>query len=322
MTQEDHDMPITTEGTGRESGLTRFSLTRRITVFMILITLVVLGTVATISIPVELFPSGFEGPHLSVLVPWRDSPAKEVLDKIALPLEDELSTVAGLDNLSTYVRTGQSWITLNFKQGTDMDVAYREVRDRVERARIQMPDDVEQIFIRKDDASGIPITFLGLAIDPAVVDSYNLIQDEIVLPLQRIDGVASIEIHGADEKQILIELDRERTAASGLNIYELAQQLAGDNFTLSSGTVYHGGKELLLRSVARYETLEEIEDRLVAPNIRLKDIATVTFSLPERQFLVRANSRPAVRPGYQQGGRRQHTGGRRAGAEGRRADAG
>ena len=297
------DSPSTaTETTTRESNLPRFSLDRRITVLMILLTLVVLGSVATISIPIELFPSGFEGPHLSVLTPWRDAPAKEVLDKIALPMEDELSTVAGLDKLNTYVRTGQSWISLDFKQGTDMDVAYREVRDRVERARIQLPTDVEQIFIYKDDASGIPIYFVGLAIDPAVVDPYNLIQDEVVLPLQRIEGVASIDIHGADEKQILIELDRERTAASGLNIYELAQQLSGDNFTLSSGTVYHGKNKLLLRSVARYNSLEEVEQRLVAPNIRVKDIATVTFALPEMQFRVRANSRPAVALGVNKEG--------------------
>ena len=302
MTHQEHDQAVTTETTTSEARLPRFSLNRRITVFMILLTLVVLGTVATISIPLELFPSGFEGPHLSVLTPWRDAPAKEVLDKIALPMEDELSTVAGIDSLNTYVRTGQSWISLSFKQGTDMDVAYREVRDRVERARIQMPNDVEQIFIYKDDASGIPISFIGLAIDPAVVDPYNLIQDEIVLPLQRIDGVASIYIHGADEKQILIELDRERTAASGLNIYELAQQLSGDNFTLSSGTVYHGSSKLLLRSVARYNSLEEIENRLVSPSIRVKDIATVSYALPERQFHVRANSRPAVALGINKEG--------------------
>lgn len=294
MTHDDRLEPITTETSMRESRLPRFSLDRRITVLMTLLTIVVLGTVATIGIPVELFPSGFEGPHLSVQVPWRDAPSKEVLDKIALPLEDELSTVAGIQQLNTYVRTGQAFCSLLFKQGTDMDVAYREVRDRVERARLQMPDDVEQINIYKDDASGIPIFVLGLAIDPAVVDPFNLIQDEVVLPLQRLDGVASIETHGAEEKQILIELDRERTAASGLNIYQLAQELSGDNFTLSSGTVYHGSKELLLRSVARFDSLEEIENRMVSPNVRLKDIATVTYALPEQQYRVRAMSRPAV----------------------------
>ncbi|MCP4204412.1 MAG: efflux RND transporter permease subunit [bacterium] len=278
----------------RESRLPRFSLDRRITVVMILLTLVVLGTVATLSIPLELFPSGFEGPHLMVRVPWRDAPAQEVLEKIVLPLEAELSTIAGIDKLNSYARTGYGSASLIFKQGTDMDVAYREARDRVERARAQMPDDVRQVFILKDDVSGIPIYFVGLAIDPAVVDVYNLVQDEVVLPLERLEGVASVETHGLEEKEVLIELDRERTDASGLNIYELAQQLGGDNFTLSSGTVRQGGKKLLLRSVARYRSLEELEYRQVGPQTRLRDIATVSYDLPDKKYRVRAMSRPAV----------------------------
>ena len=230
------------EESNRESALSKFSLDRRITVVMILLTLVVLGTVATLSIPLELFPSGFQGPHLSVQVPWRDAPSQEVLEKIVLPLEEELSTIAGIDRLNSYARTGFGMASLLFKQGTDMDVAYREARDRVERARARMPDDVRQVFIFKDDVSGIPIYFVGLAIDPAVIDVYNLVQDEVVMPLERLEGVASVETHGLEEKEVLIELDRERTDASGLNIYELAQQLGGDNFTLSSGTVRQGGK--------------------------------------------------------------------------------
>ncbi|MGB5295045.1 MAG: efflux RND transporter permease subunit [Thermoanaerobaculia bacterium] len=302
MDKRDPIEPVTTETTARESRLPQFSLDRRITVLMILLTIIVLGTVATIGIPIELLPSGFAGPHLSVQVPWREAPSQEVLDKIVLPLEEELSTVAGIDQLNSYARTGFGMCNLMFKQGTDMDVAYREVRDRVERARIEMPDDVEQIFVHKDDASGIPIFFLGLAIDPAVVDVYNLVQDEIVLRLQRVEGVASVDAYGLEEKEILIELDRERTSAAGLNIYELAQQLSGDNFTLSSGTVYQGSKKLLLRSVARYGSLEELEDRLVGDNVRLRDIATVTYDLPKKTYRVRAMSKPAVALGINKEG--------------------
>ena len=277
-----------------ESRLPRFSLDRRITVLMILATLVVLGTVATLSIPLELFPSGFTGPFLEIRVDLRDTPSQEMLEKVVLPLEEELSTVAGISTLNSYARTGLGICWIQFKQGTDMDVAYREARDRVERARLLMPDDVEQVFIFKHDTSGIPIYFVGLAIEPSVIDVYNLVQDEVVLPLERIDGVASVQAFGLEEKEVLIELDRERTAAAGLNIYELAQQLSGDNFTLSSGNVRHGGKKLLLRSVARYDHVEALRNRLVGESVRLKDIATVTYDLPEKKYRVRAMSRPAV----------------------------
>lgn len=278
----------------RESRLPRFSLDRRITVLVLLVTVLVLGAVATAGIPLELFPSGFNAPHLSVRVPWRDAPAKEVLDKIVLPLEEELSTVGGVDSLNSYARTGFGMASMTFKHGTDMDVAYREVRDRVERARAVMPRDVEQIIIDKADISGIPIFFVGLAIDENVIDVYNLVNDEVILPLERIEGVASVDAQGLQEKEILIELDRDRTAAAGLNIYALAQELSGDNFSMSSGKVMRGGKKLLLRSVNRYRTVEDLEERLVSDNVRLGDIATVTYDLPDKKFRIRAMSKPAL----------------------------
>jgi len=278
----------------RESRLPRFSLDRRITVLVTLVTVLVLGAVATVGIPLELFPSGFTAPHLSVQVPWREAPAKEVLDKIVLPLEEELSTVAGVADINSYARTGYGSVSLNFKQGTDMDVAYREVRDRVERARVVMPRDIIKITIDKSDASGIPVYFLGLAIDEDVIDVYNLINDEVIMPLERIDGVASVGSQGLAEKEILIELDRKRTAAAGLNIYTLAQELSGDNFSMSSGNVQYGGKKLLLRSVNRYRTLEDLQGRLVSENVRLGDIADISYDLPEKRYRVRVNNKPAI----------------------------
>jgi HAE1 family hydrophobic/amphiphilic exporter-1 len=277
-----------------EAFLPRFSLDRRITVFVLLASALVVGTVATLGIPLELFPRGFEMPHLAVQVPWRDAPPEEVLEKIVVPLEEELATVRGLETINSVATTGFGRAFLLFKQGTDMDVAYREVRDRVQRVRARLPEDADRIFIRKEDETGIPITVIGLAIDPALTDPYNLIEKEIVFPLRRIDGVATIGADGIEEKEILIELDREATEAAGLNIYQLGLELAGDNFTMASGNVRSGGDKLLLRSVASYDDLEALENRPMGPLVRLKDIATVRYAEPERKYRARANSRPAV----------------------------
>ena len=86
----------------------------------------------------------------------------------------------------------------------------------------------------------------------------------------------------------------QKTAAAGLNIYQLAQQLGGDNFTLASGTVMDGNRKLLLRSVARFDDLEALQNLLVGSNTRLGEIADITYEQPERDFRVRAMSRPAV----------------------------
>jgi len=278
----------------KEGGLTRFSLDRRITVLVLFLTMLVVGAVAATRIPVELIPSGYDDPFLRVYVPWEDAPPKEVMDKVTLPLEEEMSTVRGIDTVMSLSVTGRSIIWLRFKHGTDMNVGYREVRDRVERARNRFPDDVDRVYIRKDDSSGIPVHVMGVAIDESVTDSYNLLQNEVIMPLERIDGVASVEADGLIEKEVLIELDRDRTSAAGLNIYELAQDLGADNFTMASGTVRDGSRKLLLRSVARINTLEELRDRRVGRSVRLGDIATISYEQPERDFRVRAMSKPAV----------------------------
>lgn len=274
--------------------LPRFSLQRRITVLMLLATAMVVGVISTMGIPLELFPRGYTPPSLNVRALWSDAPSQEMLDKVSLPLEEELSTVPGLSNVVTFATTGFSRVFLSFKLGTDMDVAYREVRDRVERAKARMPDDVDRVMIHKEDSGSFPVYGIGLGIDPALVDSYDLIQNEIILPLQRLDGVAAVEAQGLEEKEILIELDRELVAANGLNIFQLGQDLGEDNFTLASGHVLAGGKKLLLRSVAKYPNLEALENRLVGPSVRLKDVAEIKYEEAEKRYRARIGGQPAV----------------------------
>lgn len=273
--------------------LAAFSINRRISVFVLLISVGVVGAVASSGMPVELFPQGFDPPFLRLFIPWQDAPPREVLEKISEPLEEELSSVRGIDRIVSVSAVGVSRVFLTFKQGTDMDLAYREVRDRIERARRDFPDDVDRIYTFKEDVSGIPVSVLGVAVDPTVGDVYNLIDKLIVRRLERVDGVASVTVNGLEEKEILIELDRERTEAAGLNIYALAQQLGDDSFTLASGKVYEGGRKLLLRSVARYNSVEELAARPVSPDFRLGDIASIRYEEPEKLYRVRAMSQPA-----------------------------
>lgn len=289
-----HGQDMTEARENTMGALTRWSLERRIGVLVILMTVLVVGFVALRGIPLELFPRGFEGSAIQVFAPWPESVTEEVMQKVTLPLEEELSTVRGLETMTTFTGAGNSSAFMIFKQGADMDVAYREVRDRVQRAKTRLPEDIDQVFISKEDASGIPVMVIGLAIDPTLADHYNLIQDEVVMPLSRIEGVATVNVDGMEEKEIIIEVDRELANASGVNIYEVAQDLSGDNFTIASGHAFDADKKFLLRSVATYNSLEELENRVIQPNIRLKDVARVRYEEPEKRYSVRVNSRPAV----------------------------
>ena len=278
---------------GLAERLTKWSLGRRITVLVLLFTILVVGLISTTGIPLELLPKGLSDPTLSVSVPWREAPVQEVLEKITLPLEEELNTVKGLNRVSSWSSSNRASVYLNFKQGVDLDVAYREVKDRVERARVRFPEDADRVFIQKNDASGIPVSVIGIAVDDSLTDPYQLIQNDVVLALQRIEGVATVEVNGLEPKEIIIEVDREKLEGHGLNIFDLSQGLSGDNFTMASGNVRENGKKFLLRSVARYDNLEHLENRPVAPNVRLRDVAEVRYEEAEKNYSVRVDSQPA-----------------------------
>jgi HAE1 family hydrophobic/amphiphilic exporter-1 len=274
--------------------LARFSLDRRVTVFVLLLTIIVVGLIAAIGLPMELFPRGYETKFLSVYVPWSDAPAAETLEKITKPMEEELSTVKHLASINS--RSGQSGASafLKFKSKTDIAVAYREVRDRMERARARFPEDVERYFIQKHDPSGIPVAVLGVAVDPSMADYYSLIEKKIILPLSRIDGVANVELNGLLEKEVIIEIDKQKTDAFGLNIYQLAQELGRDNFTMAGGHVFESDKKFLVRSVANYNSVEDFRNRPINDRLKLKDIATIRYEEPEKDFSVRVNAKPAA----------------------------
>ena len=277
----------------REAALPRFSLQRRITVLVLLATAIVVGMIAVVGIPLELFPRGFDPPFLSVSASWRDAPPQDMLDKVTLPLEDEISTIPGLENMFSFTRTGRAFVRISFKGSADVDVVYRELRDRIERARARMPDDVDRILIRSFDDSQIPVMAFGIAVEPEVLDAYDLIQNEIVMPIERVDGVGNVDVQGLEPKEVLIELDRARTEAAGLDIFSIGQDLQRDNFTMASGHVQAAERKLLLRSVARYADLEALAARQVAPNVRLGDIATITYDEAEKLYRVRSDGKPA-----------------------------
>ena len=282
---------MTPGGLGRS--LPRLSLERRVGVLVVVGAVLVMGLVAALSLPIELIPTGYSSPFLRVTVPWRDAPPQEVLDKITIPLEEELATVRGLENQYSFCAVGFSQVFLSFAHGTDMDVAYREVRDRIERARARLPEDVQQVFIRKDDDAGIPVAMVGVLVDEGTADTYNLIQNEVILKLERLPGVASVDAQGLLEREVLIELDRQRVEAAGLNIFDIAQDLQSDYFTLASGNVRAGDRKLLLRSVAGYPAPQNVRDMLITDTVRLGDIASVRYDVPDDEFRVRVNGLPA-----------------------------
>ncbi len=271
--------------------ITRFSLDRRVTMVMGFLTIIAVGLIAASRLPLEMNPRGLEGHYMSIHARWNVGVPPETMQRVSLPLEEELSTVRGLDHITTH---GYKWggrIELRFKHDTDMDIAYREVRDRVERARARFPEGTEKPFIYKHQPGAEPIVSFRIAYDQDS-DYYELINKHVLAPLQRIDGVADLDFR-IYQREIRIEVDKDKAEAHGINIRELANQLRSDNFTLASGQVVDGGKKYTLKSSSAFGSMHAIKDLPVKPGIFLRDIATVSYVPEEAEQLYRYKSMPA-----------------------------
>ena len=255
--------------------ITRLSLSRKVTVFALFLTILAVGMIAVSRLPLEKYPRGWEGHHIRIRTGWNSGVAQESLEKIGLPMEEELSTVRGIQSMRTRSSRSSSEITLEFKRGTDMDVAYREVRDRMERASLRFPEGVDDYRIYKYGGVSSTVCRMSVRYNDDT-DLYTNIEKHIMRPLQRIDGVAdvSVRIH---RKEIQIEVDKDRADAYGLSISRLSSRLRGDNFTLSSGTVIDGGKKYLLKSSSTYHSMQDLADIPLTDTVYLRDVATIKY---------------------------------------------
>lgn len=283
------------DSTLRENSVVRASLARPITMLMILLSAVVIGIVALVNIPLELIPSGFSAPFMQVEVPYANATAQDVEERITRPLEQALSTTPALDELSATSRADRASISLVFDGDADMDIAYREVRDRVARARPDLPDDVQRINIQKHSGAGIPVAFYGITWDERIEDPQERVQKHLLRAVERIDGVGTVNLWGEEDREIRIEVDRALAEAANLNIFQIAQSLAKSSFNLASGEIREPSGRYVIRSLATYQTVKELEETVVgARDLRLKDIANIVYEHPESERIDRFNGRPSM----------------------------
>ena len=259
--------------------ITRMSLNRKITVFVIFLTILAIGMIAVSRLPLEKYPKDREGHYMRIRTGWSSGVPEEAMEKIGLPMEEELSTVRGIESIDTRASQTSSEVSLRFKRDTDMDVAYREVRDRMERASLRFPDGVDDYRIYKYGGSSSSVCRMSVRYTDDT-DLYNNVEKYIVRPLQRIDGVADVNVR-IYRKEIIIELDKDRAEAYGLSISRLSQRLRGDNFTLSSGTVTDGGKKYLLKSSSTFHSMQDLANIPLSDSVYLRDVATIKYEVDD-----------------------------------------
>ena len=272
---------------------------RPVTTIMGTLIVVLLGTVAALQLPVDLMPE-VSYPTLTVRTNYPNVGPQEVEDLVTRPIENAVAAIAGVETITSTSAEGDSSVRVSFTWGTDLDAAAEEVRSRVDRIRGTLPEEADTPSVFKFDLAAFPIVFLGVA-SPTLeaTELRQFTEERIQRRLERVPGVASVDIRGGLRRQVQVNLDRDRMLALGLSADRITRLLREENLNRPAGKVEEGNLDLYLRTVGEYRTPEEIGSTVVTVRdgtpIYLRDVAEVKAGVEEITTLTRINGEPGVR---------------------------
>ena len=266
---------------------------RPVTLFVTMAALLVIAVIAYVRIPIEMMPSGMRDNGLRVIVVHPGASAQENETKVCRVIEEQIRTLSGIEDVYSTAQEDRAVIRVNYVRDIDMDIAKAELRDRLERARTQLPDTVERMVVWSWDNDQMPLTWMAILHDNDSDRTDYLVDSVVKRRLESIDGVSQVEFWGMLDDSIRILLDEEKVKAANLDIGELIRRMAADNFASPLGEVEDGGQRVLVRSDMRFDTLEEIEDYPLPGGHTLADVGRVIRAKTVRDRLSRIDGQYA-----------------------------
>jgi len=277
--------------------LTDSSIRRPVTTAMVVLALVVFGVIGVTRMQVDFYPD-VTFPMVVVATVYPGAGPLEVESEVTDPMEEGLGTIGGLTDITSTSSENISAITLQFDWGTNLDAAASDIRDRLDMVQADLPDDVQKPFVFKFDPSMMPVLQLGMA---GEIDETELaeIADEVVERLQRVPGVAAVNMGGQAVRQVQVELDLREFAASGVTTDAFAMALKAQNLNFPIGSISTNDQRYLIRLIGQYDNLDAIRNTAVGARrdgtpVLVRHVARVSWAPEERDALVRMNGDEAI----------------------------
>jgi hydrophobic/amphiphilic exporter-1 (mainly G- bacteria), HAE1 family len=278
--------------------LSSASINRPITTYICCMVAVLLGGIAFVRLPVDLMPET-EFPTISVRTNYEGVGPEEIENIITRPIERALASAPGVDRITSSSSEGSSSVRVMFDWGTNLDEAANEIRTRVDRVRGSLPLEAEPPTIFKFDVSQFPVMFLALSGDMDPRSLRRFAEEEIQYRLERLPGVAAVDVRGGLRREIQVNLILDKVKALDLSTQQVVNAIRAENLNQPVGPVKEGGYELLLRTQGEFHNVDQIRNLVVAVRNRVpiyvRDIAYVDDSFEEIRSVVRIDGRPGIR---------------------------
>jgi len=277
--------------------LSGIAVRRPVFVLMVISALMVLGLVSYTRLPVELTPD-IQFPFVSVTVVYPGAGPEEVELLVAKPLEEQISSLPDVREVRSITGEGIVLVLVQFELGVSVDAAAADVRQRVDIARAGFPRDVEQPIVQKLDVGAMPVLNIGLSGSRSPRELRRIADDVVKPRLERVSGVAAVNVTGGRVREIRVEVDQERLRAFGLALSQIEDTLRAENLNMPGGKVTEDSREFLVRLAGQFTSLEEIADLRVlrrdGSTVRLGDVATVRDAEKDATQYTRLNGRDSV----------------------------
>ncbi|NPB06864.1 MAG: efflux RND transporter permease subunit [Aquificae bacterium] len=274
--------------------MVEFFVRRPVTTWMLTLSFILLGLYSLKLIPVDRLPD-VEFPVVTVNTVYPGASPEVVDANVTRVIEEEVSTISGIEAIYSSSYAGVSVVTITFSLEKDVDVAAQEVRDAVERAYRRMPPGVEPPLVRKTDTSSTPILAFYLYSDALPYETLAYLAEEVLKKeLERVNGVGEVTLGGFTEMVLLVEPDPFALYARGLSVLELVNALKKNHFEAPAGLITGREKEYTLRFFGKARTERGIERIYVLKDVRLGELARVSFELDERRSASRFKGKTAV----------------------------
>ena len=259
------------------------------------------GLLALYRIPIQLTPD-VRKPLITVTTAWPGASSPEVESEITIPQEEVLKAVSGLVKMNSSSTAGQASIKLEFRLKTDMDAALVLVANRLQRVQ-NYPEEARRPTLKSADSDDAPITWIKLGRRdkndrrPVAVE-LDFVEDVIQSALERIPGVATVNIYGGREQELRITVDPKRLAARAITLRDMVRVLRQENVNISAGHLDEGKRAYQVRTLGRFTTPEQVAAVVVRSGVggtvTIGDLAQVAFDHGDATVNVRANARPIM----------------------------
>ena len=278
--------------------ISRHAIHRPIFTIMVTLIVIIIGGVSLMRLPIDLMPD-ITYPTLTVRTAYENASPEEMEELVTRPIEEAMSAVPGVEEVTSTSTEGNSNVRVTFSWGTNLDAASSDVRDRLDRVLGRLPDDCDRPTLFKFDLASFPILMLGASSNLDPIQMRQIIDDQIKYRIERLPGVASLDVWGGLNREIHVDLDRDKIKALGLSLNTILAKIAAENVNQPAGSIDRGNYEVTIRTPGEYTNLDELRNLVVAVRdgafIQLREIASVEDSWQRIRQIVRVNGKPGVR---------------------------